>query len=144
MVQPLVQGTKECIKDLCTSDGDTFGKLSSDMESMTAYGFQELTEEGMTRFMQQVYHPYLTALTQHLESRFPDVALLEAFNIFDPVVMEKQSQSELHGKLQIITAHYGPHNVLDSDSTICEYQCFSRSVLSTPHLKKSINKRFDV
>lgn len=36
--------------------------------------------------------------------------------------MEKQSLLE---KLQIITAYYGSHNVLDSNSTLCEYQCFS-------------------
>ena len=88
----------------------------------------------MSIFKQQVYKPYLTTLLQHLDSRFPDVALLEAFGIFDPVIMEKETVSDLLEKLKLLTAHYGPH-VIDPDSTVGEYQCFVRSVLSTPHLK---------
>lgn len=105
------------------------------MENLTTYGFQELTDNKMSRFKQNVYHPYLTALAQHLDSRFPDVGLLEAFSIFDPKVMEQQTQPQLLEKLDIILAHYGPHNVLQSGATIYEYQCFSKSVLSTAHLK---------
>ena len=89
----------------------------------------------MSRFKRQVYHPYLTAIAQHLDSRFPDTALLEAFSIYDPSVMEEQSTSQLQEKLETLIAHYGSQGVISSDSTVCEYQCFSRSVLSTPHLK---------
>ena len=70
-----------------------------------------------------------------MDSRFPDVGLLEAFSIFDPKVMEQQTQLQLLEKLDIILVHYGPHNVLESDATIYECQCFSKSVLSTAHLK---------
>ena len=89
----------------------------------------------MSRFKRDVYHPYLTALAQHLDSQFPNVGLLEGFSIFDPKVMEQQTQPELLEKLDVVLAHYGPHNVLESDAIICEYQCFSKSVLSTAHLK---------
>ena len=115
--------------------GKFFKTLTSAMENLTTYGFQELTDDKMSRFKQNVYHPYLTALAQHLDSRFPDVGLLEAFSIFDPKVMEQQTQPQLLEKLDIILTHYGPHNVLESDATIYEYQCFSKSVLSTAHLK---------
>ena len=30
--------------------------------------------------------------------------------------------------------HYGPHNVIDAESAPCEYKCFLKSVLATPHL----------
>ena len=135
IVKPLVQGTKDRIKELSANHGDVFKTLPSVMENLTAYGFQELTDGRMSRFKQYVYHPYLTALAQHLDSRFPDVGLLEAFSIFDPKVMEQQTQPQLLEKLDTILAHYDTHNVLDSDATICEYQCFSKSVLSTAHLK---------
>ena len=70
-----------------------------------------------------------------LESRFPDIALLEAFSIFDTEIMESQSEYELLQKLETVTDHYGPHHVIDANSTVHEYKCFLRSVLSTPNLK---------
>ena len=121
IVKPLVQGTKDCIKKLIANHGEIFKTLTSVMENLTTYGFQELTDDKMSRFKHNVYHPYLTALAQHLDSRFPDVGLLEAFSIFDPNVMEQQTQPQLLEKLDIILAHYGPHNVLESDATIYEY-----------------------
>ena len=51
--------------------------------------------DSSSRFKQQDDHPYLTGLSQHLDSRFPDIAHLEAFSIFDPVVVEEESPSEL-------------------------------------------------
>ena len=33
------------------------------------------------------------------------------------------------------TLHYSTHGIVQSDATDVEYQCFSRSVFSTPHLK---------
>lgn len=135
MVKPLVQGTKDCISGLLTHHGETFSELSSDMENLVSHGFKELTDDHMGRFKQQVYKPYLTTLSQHLDSRFPDVALLDAFGIFDPNVMEEHTIPDLLEKLKLLTDHYGPHHVIDSDSTTYEYQCFVRSVLSTPHLK---------
>ena len=117
-----------------------FGKLSSDMENLVAHGFHELTEERMSRFKQRVYHPNLTTLSEHLESRFPDVAL-DAFGIFDPGIMEKQSESELLARLNTLTDHFGPHHVIDSDSTVPMF--FKICVVYiTP--KGSVNTRFDV
>lgn len=71
------------------------------------HGFQELIEERMSRFKQQVYKPYLTTLSQYFDSRFPDVDLLEAFGIFDPGIMEKQTISDLLEKLKLLTDHCG-------------------------------------
>ena len=69
----------------------------------------------MNRFKQDVYHP---TLAQHLDSRFPNVGIMEAFSIFDPKVMEQQTQRQLLEKLDIILAHYGPHNVLSGVSSM--------------------------
>ena len=76
------------------------------MENLKSYGFQELTEERMSQFKLQVYHPYLTALAQHLYSLFPDMGPIKAFSIFDPSAMEKQSASRLLENLETLTAHY--------------------------------------
>ena len=133
IVKPLVQGTRDCIKELIANHGEVFKTLLSVMDNLTACGLQELTDDRISK--RDVYHPYLTALAQHLDSRFSDVSLLEAFSTFDPKVMEQQTQPQPLEKLDIILAHYGPHNVVESDATIYEYQCFSKSVLSTAHLK---------
>ena len=66
----------------------------------------------------------VTDLAQHLDSRFPEMSLIEAFSIFDPSAMEKQSAPQLLENLENLTAHYGPYDVIDSDATVCEYQCF--------------------
>ena len=76
------------------------------MENPTTYGFHELTDDRVSRFKRDVYHPYLTALAQHLDSRFPGVAILEAFCVFDPKAMEQQTQPQLLEKLDTL-AHYG-------------------------------------
>ena len=95
MVKPLVQGTKDSIANLTKSHGEMFCKLNSDMEKLVASGFEELNEEQMCKFQQRVYNPYFQTISQHLESRFPDIALLEAFSIFDAEIMESQSEYEL-------------------------------------------------
>ena len=115
----------DCIKELDVNHGEVFKTLPSAVENLTTCGFQELTDDKMYRFKQNVHHPYLTALAQHLDSHFPMLDLLEAFSIFDPKVMEQQTQPQLLEKLDIILTHYGPYNVLESDATIYEYQCFS-------------------
>lgn len=114
MVRPLVQGTKDCTKKLTTEEGEIFSKFSTD--NLVMYGFQEYTAERMSRFKTQVYQPYLNTLSQHLDFRFPDVGLLEAFSIFDPSVMTKQSESELLTKLEVLTEHYGPNQIIDPES----------------------------
>ena len=90
------------------------------MENFISHGFKELTDEHMSRFKQQVYEPYHTRLSQHLHFRFPDVALLDAFGIIDLNVMEEHTIPDLLEKLELFTDHYGPHHVIDSDSTIYE------------------------
>ena len=57
MVKPLVQGTKECIKDISAGHGEMVTKLSSEMDNLVANRFHALTEETLSRFKQQVYHP---------------------------------------------------------------------------------------
>ena len=137
MVKPLVQGTKQCIEALTVQQGAIFSTLSSDMEVLVTHGFQELTTEKLSRFKREIYDPYLTALSEHLDSRFPDVTLLDAFSIFDPSVMELDdgTPSDLLEKQNILKDHYCPHNIIESSAVECEYQCFARSVVLTPNLK---------
>ena len=132
MVKPLVQGTKQCIEALTTNEGAIFSTLPSDMEELVTHG---LTTEKLRKFKREVYNPYLTALSEHLESRFPDVALLYAFSVFDPSTMDHEFPLYLLQKLNVLKSHYSPHDIVDSAAIDFEYQCFLRSVLSTPDLQ---------
>ena len=49
--------------------------------------------------------------------------------------MEEQPLSA-SAKLETLTAHFGPHNVIDSAQTTYEYETFSASVLSCEELKQ--------
>lgn len=100
------------------------------------YGFKEITEAKVAKFKKEVYDPYLTALSEHLDSRFPDVALLEAFSIFSPSLMKgwHPPMSSLFDKVEILTDHYSPHHITDPLETIQEYQCFFAAILSSENL----------
>ena len=49
--------------------------------------------------------------------------------------MEEQPLS-VSAKLETLTAHFSPHNVIDSAQTTYEYETFSASVLSCEELKQ--------
>ena len=136
MVKPLVQGTKQCIEALTVNEGAIFSTLSSDMEGLVSHGFLELTTEKLSQFKREVYDPYLTAISEHLDSRFPDVALLNAFSIFDPSTMDADIPPDVLQKLNVLKDQYGTHDVVEPTAFDFEYQCFSRSVLSTPNLQR--------
>ena len=142
MVKPLVQGTKQCIEALTVNEGAIFSTLSSDMEGLVSHGFLELTTEKLSQFKREVYDSYLTAISEHLDSRFPDVALLNAFSIFDPSTMDADIPPDVLQKLNVLKDQYGTHDVVDPTAFDFEYQCFSRSVVYTKS-PEVVYPRFD-
>jgi hypothetical protein len=134
LLGPLLVGTKTAIKSLETTPGNHFQNLSSNIESLVEIGFKPLTAEKRAQFIKEVHDPYLSSIIDHLETRFPDVPLLESFSIFDPSVMKQKKPSELSAKVKILTDHYSPHKIVDAETTGTGYQCFHASVLSTPDL----------
>lgn len=82
----------------------------------------------------------MSTLLQHLENRFPDVKLIEAFSIFDVRSLPEdpvQRQSAT-GTLNIETlcAHYGSHGVVTEDSLKAKYPLFVNSVKANDRLAK--------
>ena len=74
---------------------------------------------------------YMSTLLQHLESRFPDVKIIEAFSIFDVKSLPDdpvQRQSAGTPYLDTLCTHYGPHGVIAADSLKPEYPLFVNSL----------------
>lgn len=58
---------------------------------------------------------HLRTLLEHLEYRFPDVKIIEAFSIFDvKAIPADPAKRQEYGKenLEVLNAHYGPQNVI--------------------------------
>ena len=55
IVKLLGQGSKDCISDLQASHGEMFS-IFWNVQNLVAHGFQELTEERMSRFKQALSH----------------------------------------------------------------------------------------
>ncbi len=139
MVKPLVQGTKETIDKLLLNAGDYFQSLPAALNDLQQYGIQQPRGNMAENFKKNVYNKYLGILNDHISARFPDVSLLEGFEIFNPSKVPRDlSLQARHGvdKLEVLLAHYGAHNVVDPDSARQELKIFNSVVASNLELKK--------
>ena len=57
-------------------------------------------------------------IVQSMNSRFLDVFFLEELIIFDPSVIEQQSEFAALEKLEILTNHYGPDDVIKNTEIV--------------------------
>ena len=80
-------GGKSTIEPMKLKHGTVFETLLTDMESWQGMDLvTSVKEHG--EVLRKCYSLFLVALSEHLNSRSPDTALLNAFGIFDPSVME--------------------------------------------------------
>ena len=138
VIKPLVIGTKAAIDALYESPGEHFSSLPTILPQLQDYGVQQGTDHIVQQFKQNVYCKYLAAL-QHITARFPDMSLLEGFSVFNPNTIPQQlSLQPNHNsdKLQILIDHYGPHSVIDSETTKQELKTFNSVVAANPELKQ--------
>ncbi|XP_070578684.1 uncharacterized protein [Ptychodera flava] len=68
-------------------------------------------QENIDRFKRDVHDKFILAICDNIKSRFPDVAVLEAFMIFDPRKVPGDELSEIidtygQEELEILTDHY--------------------------------------
>ena len=90
-------------------------------------------------YVENIYKKYMSTLLQHLENRFPDVKIIEAFSIFDVMSLPDdpvQCQSAGTPHLDILCAHYGPYSVIAAYSLKPEYPLFVNSVKADDRLGK--------
>ena len=110
VIKPLVQGTKATIDSLSMTPGQYFQSLPAIIPELRQYGVHQPSDHEVQNFKANVYDKYLIVLSRHITGRFPDVALLEGFGIFDPVGLSNDlTLHATHGaeNLRVLTDHYG-------------------------------------
>ena len=124
MVRPLVAATMTTIRTLKDHPGEHFKSLPDVFRKLNEFNISAPTDEQMERYIENIYKKYLSTLVKHLEGRFPDVKIIEAFSIFDVKSLPDdpvQRQSIGQEKLSVLTAQYGSHDVIGADSLKAEY-----------------------
>ena len=138
MVQPLVVATKTTIRELIDYPGEHFQSLPDTFKKLNAeFEVAVPSRQQMEQYTENVYKRYLRTLLEHLEYRFPDVKIIEAFSIFDvKSIPTDPAKRQEYGKenLDVVNAHYGPHNVVVPESLKAEYPLFVNAVRADERL----------
>ena len=79
LVKPLVTGTLATLHNLRASPGPHFISLDKVLEEDLA-GFENSARYSHN-FKASIYNKYLNAVESHLQRRFPDIDLMEAFSV---------------------------------------------------------------
>ena len=140
LVQPRVQTTISFLNSLKSNDGPVMKQLSKALnEDLTVYNLHA-DKQKEEKFKREVAHRYIDNLVIHFKDCFPDVELLEAFQLFEPAHIPTQESEELydHGVLQLetLSQHYSP-SLVDSKTAEKEWSHFLPE-MSNLFLGKSI------
>ena len=77
-------------------------------------------------------------MSRHITGRFPNVALLKGFGIFDSVGLPHDlTLHATHGadRLHVLTDHYGRHGIVNTEDSQMELKTFNSVVASSALLK---------
>ena len=143
MVRSLVAATIATIHTLKDHPGEHFHSLPEVLKNLQQFNVSNPSSEQRESYVEKIYKKYMPTLLQHLENRFPDVKVIEAFSIFDVKSLpEDPVQRQSAGKplLDTLCAHYGPHGVIAGDSLKAEYPLFVNSVKADDRLRKLSTK----
>ena len=135
IVKPLVSGTKATVDALLLTPGEFYKSLPSVLVELEQYGVQQPDDTMIDHFKQRVYNTYLRTLSEHISARFPDMGLIEAFDIFNPCnIPHELSLQSQHGAdmLEVLISQYGPHHVIETDLVKQELRIFN-SVVAANH-----------
>ena len=138
VIKPLVQGTKATIDSLSMTPGQYFQSLPAIIPELRQYGVHQPSDHEVQNFKANVYDKYLIVLSRNITGRFPDVALLEGFGIFDPVGLSNNlTLHATHGaeNLRVLTDHYGRDGVVNVEGSQVELKTFNSIVASSVPLK---------
>ena len=99
------------------------------MAELVIHGFPELTKKKLRKFKSEVYKPLFPSIL-NLGSQMLHYWMPLDLSIFSTI--DHEFPLDLLQKLNVFKSHYGTHDIVNSAAIDFEYQCFSRSVLSTP------------
>ena len=95
-VKPLVDSCIKAVKDLKTTSGPAMQTTDAVLVHLEEQHIpiSNVTDLSKGKFKNEVQIKFCDALIQHLETRFPDLPLIKAFQLFDPQQLP-YSQEEL-------------------------------------------------
>ncbi|KAE8293775.1 hypothetical protein D5F01_LYC06711 [Larimichthys crocea] len=97
-----VTATIEALRTLKSTPGSNFRDLDQFLKDSSTVANIRYSHAQMDQFMKSIYLPFLDNIIKNLQERFPDVMLLSAFNIFNPIEADMDQQHNL----QLLCEHY--------------------------------------
>lgn len=92
--------TLDCAISELTEVAESQSPIKSAKEELKPGGRLELLEinfsEHVEKQLQQTLCNYIKALTENIKKRFPDIPILTAFNIFNPLLLPDRESLEFH------------------------------------------------
>ena len=136
LIQPCLKTTIDAIKVYKTSPGPNLRRLN-DVLTTDLKDFQIVPSDVQKeQFKSTVQDKYIQAIITGLEDRFPDVADLAAFSIFDPEKLPSTPEEfAVYGeeKLTSLLTVYaeGPNADVDREECESEWECFKMLIQNT-------------
>ena len=93
----------------------------------------------VTEFKSSIYDKYLCTLSRHITQRFPDINLIEGFEIFNPNgIPQELALQPSYGSdsLDTLISHCSPHHVAHAESTKEELKIFNSVIAANSTLKQ--------
>ena len=128
LIQPLVKSTVTQLENLQHVPGSFSEQVDRFMDNELKDFNITVTRSSKDNFKNNVYQKYLVSIRRHIEDRFPDAGIHEAFSVFNSEMWPDQYFAN-YGKEQIeqlLVQHY--QAVVDSQATSEEWRTF-RSML---------------
>lgn len=123
LIQPCLQATIDSIKQYRDTPGpylDTVDRvITSDLKDFDI----RLTDAMKQDFKANVRSKYIQAIVDGLQARFPDVAELEAFSLFDPQKLPSEEEELVaYGKdeMELLTTKYASADNADVDGEVSD------------------------
>ena len=124
LVKPLVSGTLASLHNLKASPGQHFSCLDKVLDEDLA-GFNISVRHSLN-FKENVYDKYLDAVESHLQRRFPDMELIEAFSVFDGKSWPENHQGYGHHHLITLSTHF-TDALINKEELMGEWELFKNS-----------------
>ena len=127
LVKPLVGGTVATLQNLKITPGQHFSTLDKMLrEDLQAFHIQVPANN---TFKANIHDRYLDTVIRHLQRRFPDIDLLEAFSIFDGKSWPEMLQDFGEDHLVTLADHFTPA-IVDVEQLQHEWELLKNSASS--------------
>ena len=126
VIQPRVHSTITFIESLKNNDGPMVKQLPKLFEEELLIFNINATTEKQEEFKRLVTVPYIDSICENLSNRFPQLDILDAFQIFNPEVLPTDGEALLdhgHAQLQTLLGNYSP-SLVDAHKTEEEWEHF--------------------